>query len=146
LDMPAAGIFAAFSGALLVAAALGPAALRAIDRHGGRTVLVCPIRSSLPGSACWQRRKHSGLRRCLCAAELPQPLRCRNGPYVVRTCGEAAAEEFLQHLASRLEPGATIFMIDQSYVEGCVAAIVRRDSFGNQYQWRRLGNGRPSRS
>ena len=39
LGIPGTGVFAAFSAALLLSAALGPAAGRAIDRRGGRGVL-----------------------------------------------------------------------------------------------------------
>jgi len=39
LGIPATGVFAAFSAALLLSAALGPAVGRAIDRRGGRGVL-----------------------------------------------------------------------------------------------------------
>ena len=40
LGVATATVFAAFSGALIVSALLGPLAGRAIDRHGGRPVLV----------------------------------------------------------------------------------------------------------
>ena len=40
LGLPAATVFAAFSVALVVSALVGPAAGRAIDRHGGRPVLL----------------------------------------------------------------------------------------------------------
>ena len=39
LDISATGVFGAFSAALLLSAALGPAAGRAIDRNGGRGIL-----------------------------------------------------------------------------------------------------------
>ncbi|MBL8349683.1 MAG: MFS transporter [Burkholderiaceae bacterium] len=40
LGLPAATVFAAFSAALVMSALIGPAAGRAIDRHGGRPVLL----------------------------------------------------------------------------------------------------------
>jgi MFS family permease len=40
IDVPSSWVFAAFSGALLIAAFAGPAVGRVIDRHGGRGVLM----------------------------------------------------------------------------------------------------------
>jgi MFS family permease len=54
LGIPRAWVFAAFSGALLIAAVLGPAIGRAIDRHGGRGVLVLSKRlPSLAGPSAY---------------------------------------------------------------------------------------------
>jgi len=41
LGLPTSALFAALSGALLISAAVSPLAGRWIDRHGGRTVLLC---------------------------------------------------------------------------------------------------------
>jgi SAM-dependent methyltransferase len=49
--------------------------------------------------------------------------------------------EFLSHLASRLQPQATLLMIDQVYVEGLCSPITRRDAWGNQYTVRTLDDG-----
>ena len=50
-------------------------------------------------------------------------------------------ERFVSNLAARLEPGAVVGVLDNSYVEGSSTAISRRDAEGNTYQTRRLANG-----
>jgi ubiquinone/menaquinone biosynthesis C-methylase UbiE len=50
-------------------------------------------------------------------------------------------ERFVRNLAARLEPGAVVGVLDNSYVEGSSTAISRRDAEGNTYQTRRLANG-----
>jgi SAM-dependent methyltransferase len=45
---------------------------------------------------------------------------------------------FLARFASRLEPGATLLMIDENLVEKVGAPISRRDADGNTWQWRWL--------
>ena len=52
LGLPVTRVFAAFTLALLVSALIGPAAGRAIDRHGGRAVLRVTNRSS---RAAWKK-------------------------------------------------------------------------------------------
>jgi SAM-dependent methyltransferase len=49
--------------------------------------------------------------------------------------------EFLAQFAARLEPGALVLMIDQTYVEGLTPPIFRQDEEGNQYSLRKLANG-----
>lgn len=48
---------------------------------------------------------------------------------------------FLSHLASRLQPRATLLMIDQTHVPDFGAPISRRDAAGNSYEKRWLENG-----
>jgi SAM-dependent methyltransferase len=48
---------------------------------------------------------------------------------------------FWSHFSSRLNPGATLLMIDQLYVEGFSAPISRIDRWGNQYTIRQLKDG-----
>lgn len=48
---------------------------------------------------------------------------------------------FLQHLASRLETGATVAFMDNRYVEGSSTPLSRTDAQGNTYQSRRLADG-----
>jgi SAM-dependent methyltransferase len=48
---------------------------------------------------------------------------------------------FLTHFASRLQPPATILMIDENHVPDVGMPIGRRDGVGNTYQTRWLGNG-----
>ena len=49
--------------------------------------------------------------------------------------------KFLTHLASRLQPRATLLMIDQVHVEGLCSPITRLDKRGNQLTLRKLANG-----
>jgi demethylmenaquinone methyltransferase/2-methoxy-6-polyprenyl-1,4-benzoquinol methylase len=49
--------------------------------------------------------------------------------------------KFVQNLASKLEPGAVVVILDNQYAEGSSTAISRRDAEGNTYQMRHLANG-----
>jgi len=49
--------------------------------------------------------------------------------------------KFVQNLASKLEPGAVVAILDNQYAEGSSTAILRRDAEGNTYQMRKLANG-----
>jgi demethylmenaquinone methyltransferase/2-methoxy-6-polyprenyl-1,4-benzoquinol methylase len=48
---------------------------------------------------------------------------------------------FVQNLASRLDPGALVGILDNQFAEGSSTAISRSDAEGNTYQKRRLANG-----
>ena len=48
---------------------------------------------------------------------------------------------FVRNLASRLEPGSVVGILDNQYAEGSSTAISRRDAEGNTYQMRKLANG-----
>jgi demethylmenaquinone methyltransferase/2-methoxy-6-polyprenyl-1,4-benzoquinol methylase len=48
---------------------------------------------------------------------------------------------FVANLAARLEPGATVAILDNSYAEGSSTPISRRDAEGNTYQMRTLASG-----
>lgn len=50
-------------------------------------------------------------------------------------------QEFLSHFASRLQPRATLLMIDQTYVQDLCSPISRRDAWGNEYTLRTLEDG-----
>jgi SAM-dependent methyltransferase len=50
-------------------------------------------------------------------------------------------QRFVQNLASHVEPGAVVAILDNQYAEGSSTAISRRDAEGNTYQKRRLANG-----
>lgn len=49
--------------------------------------------------------------------------------------------EFLRSLHARLEAGARVLLLDNSYVEGNSTALAGIDAAGNTYQMRRLGDG-----
>ncbi len=49
--------------------------------------------------------------------------------------------EFLAHFASRLEPGASILMIDQIYAAPFSSPVSREDEWGNLYTVRTLASG-----
>jgi demethylmenaquinone methyltransferase/2-methoxy-6-polyprenyl-1,4-benzoquinol methylase len=51
-------------------------------------------------------------------------------------------QRFLEHFASRLQPGAELLMIDQLYLEGYSMPAFRRDRAGNRYELRSLESGR----
>jgi ubiquinone/menaquinone biosynthesis C-methylase UbiE len=53
----------------------------------------------------------------------------------------SALEGFVRALAAKLEPGAVVAILDNSYAEGSSTAISRRDAEGNTYQLRTLANG-----
>ncbi|HEY3076545.1 MAG TPA: methyltransferase domain-containing protein [Burkholderiales bacterium] len=52
---------------------------------------------------------------------------------------------FLSSLHARLEPGARVLFMDNSYVEGSSTPIAERDAEGNTYQLRRLADGSENR-
>lgn len=54
---------------------------------------------------------------------------------------KADLAKFVANLASRLEPGAVVAILDNSYVEGSSTPISRRDAEGNSYQMRPLASG-----
>jgi demethylmenaquinone methyltransferase/2-methoxy-6-polyprenyl-1,4-benzoquinol methylase len=49
--------------------------------------------------------------------------------------------KFVGNLAAKLEPGAVVGILDNSFVEGSSTPISRRDAEGNAYQMRALANG-----
>jgi len=54
----------------------------------------------------------------------------------------AQLDSFLDGVVRRLEPGATVVIVDNHYVEGSNHRIARTDERGNTYQRRRLADGR----
>lgn len=48
---------------------------------------------------------------------------------------------FVQNLATHVEPGSLVAVLDNQYAEGSSTAVTRRDAEGNTYQMRRLANG-----
>jgi ubiquinone/menaquinone biosynthesis C-methylase UbiE len=48
---------------------------------------------------------------------------------------------FVKELSLRLQPGALVGILDNSYAEGSSTPISRRDAEGNTYQMRTLANG-----
>jgi ubiquinone/menaquinone biosynthesis C-methylase UbiE len=54
---------------------------------------------------------------------------------------KADLPRFLRGLAARLGPGATVAILDNTYVEGSSTPISRRDAEGNTYQVRTLLSG-----
>jgi demethylmenaquinone methyltransferase/2-methoxy-6-polyprenyl-1,4-benzoquinol methylase len=53
--------------------------------------------------------------------------------------------EFLASLHARLEPGARVLLMDNSYVEGSSTPVSERDAEGNTYQLRPLADGSTNR-
>ena len=49
--------------------------------------------------------------------------------------------KFVRNLAGKVEPGARLVVLDNTYVEGSSTAVSRRDAEGNTYQMRKLANG-----
>jgi demethylmenaquinone methyltransferase/2-methoxy-6-polyprenyl-1,4-benzoquinol methylase len=49
--------------------------------------------------------------------------------------------KFVANLAGKLEPGATVAILDNRYAEGSSTPISRRDAEGNTYQMRTLASG-----
>jgi demethylmenaquinone methyltransferase/2-methoxy-6-polyprenyl-1,4-benzoquinol methylase len=49
--------------------------------------------------------------------------------------------KFVANLAARLERGATVVILDNSYVERSSTPLSRRDAEGNTYQTRKLASG-----
>ena len=54
---------------------------------------------------------------------------------------KARTREFLAGLNAALEPGATVVLLDNCFVEASSSPISERDADGNTYQSRRLGDG-----
>lgn len=52
---------------------------------------------------------------------------------------------FLASLHRRLEPGARVVLMDNTYVDGSSTPIAERDAAGNTYQLRRLADGSENR-
>ena len=50
-------------------------------------------------------------------------------------------ERFVAGLATRLEPGSRVGILDNTYVEASSTPITRRDSEGNTYQKRKVASG-----
>jgi len=48
---------------------------------------------------------------------------------------------FVRNLGTRLEAGARVVILDNTYAEGSSTPVARRDAEGNTYQMRRLANG-----
>jgi 2-polyprenyl-3-methyl-5-hydroxy-6-metoxy-1,4-benzoquinol methylase len=55
--------------------------------------------------------------------------------------GRQNRRKFLAHFASRLQPQATLLMIDQNHVDGFCGPVSRLDAWGNQLTLRKLQNG-----
>ena len=53
--------------------------------------------------------------------------------------------DFLASLHARLQPGARVVLMDNTYIEGSSTPIAERDAEGNTYQLRRLADGSESR-
>lgn len=51
-------------------------------------------------------------------------------------------DRFLEGVIGRLDPGALVIFVDNTYVEGSNHPIVRTDGAGNTYQRRKLEDGR----
>jgi len=49
--------------------------------------------------------------------------------------------QFLSALATKLDPGSVVAILDNSYAEGSSTPVSRRDAEGNTYQMRRLASG-----
>ena len=49
--------------------------------------------------------------------------------------------QFVTNLASKLEPGAVVAILDNTFAEGSSTPVSRRDAEGNTYQMRPLANG-----
>jgi SAM-dependent methyltransferase len=49
--------------------------------------------------------------------------------------------QFVARLASRIEPGSVVAILDNSYAEGSSTPVSRTDAEGNTYQMRKLANG-----
>jgi len=54
---------------------------------------------------------------------------------------KADLAKFVANLSARLEPGAHVAILDNSYQEGSSTPVSRRDEAGNTYQMRKLANG-----
>jgi SAM-dependent methyltransferase len=54
---------------------------------------------------------------------------------------KSSLTQFVANLAARLEPGATVAILDNSFAEGSSTPVTRRDAEGNTYQMRKLASG-----
>jgi SAM-dependent methyltransferase len=54
---------------------------------------------------------------------------------------KAELRRFVANLASKLEPGAVVAILDNQFAEGSSTPISRRDAEGNTYQVRKLASG-----
>lgn len=54
---------------------------------------------------------------------------------------KADIAKFVERLATRLEPGATVVILDNQFHPGSSTPLSRRDEEGNTYQMRKLANG-----
>ena len=54
---------------------------------------------------------------------------------------KSGIEQFVRNLSSRLERGAVVAILDNSFFEGSSTPVSRRDAEGNTYQMRKLANG-----
>lgn len=54
---------------------------------------------------------------------------------------KSGIEQFVRNLSSRLEPGAVVAILDNTFFEGSSTPVSRRDAEGNTYQMRKLANG-----
>lgn len=55
--------------------------------------------------------------------------------------GKQRRSEFLLHFTRRLQPGASVLMLDQNYEEGISDPMSREDEWGNRCALRKLSNG-----
>jgi SAM-dependent methyltransferase len=56
---------------------------------------------------------------------------------------KSGVRQFVANLAARLEPGAVVGILDNSWAHGSSTPISRTDAEGNTYQMRTLANGEP---
>ena len=54
---------------------------------------------------------------------------------------KSSLTQFVANLAARLEPGAVVAILDNTYAEGSSTPVSRRDAEGNTYQMRKLASG-----
>ena len=102
LGLPMPLVFAAFSVALVVSALVGPAAGRAIDRHGGRPVLMATSLIFAAGLAALGAGAGAGVDvRRLGAARPGHGRRACTKPASPRWCGCTAAMRAMPSPASR---------------------------------------------
>jgi SAM-dependent methyltransferase len=56
---------------------------------------------------------------------------------------KSAVREFVANLAAKLEPGAVVGILDNTFAAGSSTPVSRTDAEGNTYQVRKLANGEP---
>jgi SAM-dependent methyltransferase len=54
---------------------------------------------------------------------------------------KSGVQQFVANLAARLEPGAVVGILDNTWAHGSSTPISRTDAAGNTYQMRKLANG-----